>query len=81
MFGIRHRNTGDDGRHVIVLGVSRGNVERLMAGKPIHVTGESVGVPEIASILIFFGETEAAMEAELRDAGVITDTTVTWRRP
>jgi hypothetical protein len=53
-----------DGKPQIGLGVSRENVRRLTNGEPILVRGESVGMPELDSILIFFGETEAAM---LRD--------------
>jgi len=76
---IRARAMGTDGRHVLVLGLSRGNVERLLDGQPIRVTGESVGIPDLASVLIVFGETEAVLEAEMRNAGLISDETVIRR--
>ena len=76
---IKAKATGDDGKHVIVLGLSKENITRLTTGQPIRVTGESVGVPEIAAILLFAGGTEQGMEAMLREHGLITEDTTIHR--
>lgn len=73
---IRAGTRGEDGREHIVLGLSRENINRLVAGMPIRITGESISAPSIASISIFFGETEAVMEEDLREAGLITPQTI-----
>lgn len=68
------RATSDDGKtEVLLLGLSRVNVERLMQGKPIRIAQEThgEGIPEGWKILILFGETENDMREELRAAGVI----------
>jgi hypothetical protein len=51
----------------VVLGLSRENVERLIAGQPIRITKESHGVelPGIPRLVIVFGETEKAIADEL----------------
>jgi hypothetical protein len=56
---------------VIALGLSRGNVDLLTAGKPVRVFGADVGQPEIQAIVIGFGETENEIEEEFRKAGLI----------
>lgn len=56
-----------NGKPSIGLGISRENVRRLQKGQPILVTGESVGMPELDSILIFFGESEKAMARGLQE--------------
>ena len=68
---IRARADDQDGRPLILLGLSRENVRRLMADQPIKVTGESVGRPDVGSILIFFGETEEVMYERLKAAGML----------
>lgn len=49
-----------EGKEMLLLGLSRGNVDRLTAGQPIRLTrethGEAMGRDE--AILILFGETE-----------------------
>jgi hypothetical protein len=64
------RASADSGR-IILLGLSRANVEKLIAGNPVYVTGESLGAPNITSISVFFGETEADMEKLMLEAGYI----------
>lgn len=63
---------------LLVLGLSHENIKRLQDGKPIRVTRESHGlaVPAGLKLVIFTGETEASMEADLRKFGLIGDTTV-----
>jgi len=74
---------GHDGTTVLLLGLSRANLERLEAGDPIRVTRATHGlpVPETLTVLIIAGETEASMEADLRHLGAITDETVMNGRP
>jgi hypothetical protein len=59
--------------NVIVLGLSRVNCERLMAGMPISLDATELGFN--GRIVIFFGETEQAMAAELTKQGLISDQT------
>jgi len=51
---------------VVVLGLSRVNVERLQAGQPIIVRGDEIGLDE-ADIVLFAGETEASMAREMEE--------------
>jgi hypothetical protein len=48
----------------LIFGLSRVNIERLQEGKPIYVEGAEVGAP-LQRFVIFFGETEDAMKAEI----------------
>lgn len=68
---IRASAKGDDGTTHIALGLSRENVNRLVAGQPIRVTGASVNCPAISTIIVFFGENEAVMAEDMREAGLI----------
>jgi len=72
---IKFRATSDDGP-VLGLGLSRMNVALLTEGKPIVVYGKDVGLPEVAKVLIFFGETERDLVAELRRHGAIDEDTI-----
>jgi hypothetical protein len=62
------RTDGD----TILLGLSRINVGRLMAGQPIHVRRAVHGeaVPDKLEIVVMFGETEAAIVAALKQQGL-----------
>lgn len=67
----------------VLLGLSRANCERLLQGQPIRISGndDAIGLPGV-TIVIMGGETEAAIEAELRGRGLVTDeTTIEDRRP
>lgn len=59
----------------VILGLSRMNVERLMQDMPIRFDGAEVGVPGITFVIVG-GETEQAIEADLRRVGAVTDETV-----
>jgi hypothetical protein len=61
------------GDGIILFGLARANVERLIAGKPIVFEGALVGVPH-AQILIMFGETERAIAEELVTSGRLPPT-------
>lgn len=71
-------SVGADGKTILLLGLSAANVERLEADDPIRISRESHGVviPEDLVILIMHGDTEAAIEARLRQMGVIGDGTI-----
>jgi len=59
---------------VLLLGVSRENITRLVDGKPIRVSRATHGncLPEGQTIVIVFSETEKAILKELVAAGVVT---------
>lgn len=59
--------TGANGSRVIVLGVTRANLDRLIAGDLIKVEAMThPGFPEDLNIAIFFGETERSLVEQLR---------------
>ncbi len=51
---------------VIVLGLSRINIDRLGKGQPIEFSGEDVGLEDV-EIVIFAGATEELMARQLAD--------------
>ncbi len=63
----------DDGTEMLLLGLTRENVKRLVDRQPIHVrrATHGEGVPANWEIVLMFGETELAMQAELKAAGAI----------
>jgi hypothetical protein len=58
-----------DGGHLILLGLTPGNVRRAEAGEPILVDCAALGVPGVR-VSIVFGQTERDIVAELRATGV-----------
>lgn len=69
------------GGNVVLIGLSRMNVNKLIAGQPILFDGSEVDVPGI-QIAIYFGETEEAMIDELGKRGLVgRETVVDDRRP
>lgn len=56
-----------DGKHVLVLGLTRENTKRLHDGLPIPIEVHEVDprLPEL-TVLLMVGESEAAIMAELR---------------
>jgi hypothetical protein len=64
--------TTDQG-DMLLLGLSRENVNRLTAGQPITITSEqlaALGIPLQRPIVIHFGETEQAIVDEVQSHGV-----------
>ena len=63
----------DNGRRMLGIGLSHGNVTRLMEGKPIHFNAEDMGLSTIAvsELLIYVGETEESMRADLEKEGFL----------
>ena len=50
---------------VVILGLTKVNVERLQQGAPIFFDATELGLPEGTKILITYGETEQAILTEL----------------
>jgi hypothetical protein len=71
---VKFTATTGDARKVIGFGLSRANIEKLIAGRPIVVVGEVIGEAH-REFMIFFGETEAAMRDMMAD--FITPETIT----
>jgi hypothetical protein len=75
---VKFTATTRDVRKLIGFGLSRANIEKLMAGRPILIVGEVIGEAH-REFLIFFGETEAAMRDMMADC--ITPETITHGDP
>ena len=57
-----------DGTRIVLLGVSRGNIDRLTDGKPIRATAAThPGFPKDLVVGIMFGETDAAITEMLKN--------------
>ena len=65
---VKAKATGKDGRAIIVLGISQGNVDRLKAGEPIYFDPAPLriapGTP-IGAITLFYGKTDADLAQTL----------------
>ncbi len=72
------RGTGPDGNQVVILGLSRANVEKLTAGQPIRVCRQTHGeaIPAGWEIVILFGETEQSLFDDLKDIGALAATEI-----
>lgn len=58
---------GSDGTRIVLLGVSRGNIDRLIAGQPIRATAAThPGFPADLVVGVMFGETDAAITEMLK---------------
>lgn len=55
---------------ILGLGISRANVERLIAGDPIRVIGSEMHLQDL-EILLFFGEDERELTRMLKEWGAI----------
>lgn len=55
---------GDDGQEHVLLGLSRENVNRLIAGQPIVI--RDMDWEQVAQVVIMFGETEQVMYDEIK---------------
>lgn len=60
---LRGRGTTNDGRPVILLGLERGNIERLQDGQPIRIDATELGFA--GEILIVYGETADQLAAQI----------------
>jgi hypothetical protein len=68
----------ENGRKILGLGLSHGNLERLKEGQPIHFNAEEMHLPEMRfnEVLIYVGETEDSMRRDLADHGYLDAATV-----
>ncbi len=60
---------------LVLLGLSRANVERLMNDQPIRFDGAELGLPGFVFV-IMGGETEQAIADVLRSNGLVDEQTV-----
>lgn len=51
--------------NMCVIGLSQGNIDLLRAGKPIKIMASDFGLESDVEIWVMWGETEAALCAEL----------------
>lgn len=68
---IKAGGTTGDGRRLLVIGLSRTNVEKLLANQPIRFAADQLGVA--CEVLILGGETEDDIEQDLRALGPIEE--------
>jgi hypothetical protein len=63
------RATTQQGDDLLVIGLSKENRRRLELGQPIHLTTQTHGdaIPKALHLLIFAGDTEDSMQAELQE--------------
>ncbi len=61
---IKFTATSGDGRTILGMGLSHGNLDRLKKGEPIRFKGEDVGLDDV-DILIFSGKTEESMAKQM----------------
>jgi hypothetical protein len=64
------RGSSADDRHLLLLGLSRSNIDKLIAGYPIRLRKDThEGIPENWDLVILFGETEADLACLLSCPG------------
>lgn len=68
----------ENGRKILGLGLSHGNVAKLMIDQPIHINAEQMGIPllQVNEILIFVGETEDAIQKDFTEKGFLEGTKI-----
>lgn len=60
---LKGKGTTSDGRPVLIIGLERGNIERLQAGQPIKFDMADVGI--VGECVIVAGETAESIAADL----------------
>lgn len=68
----------EEGKNILLLGISAENVDRLKEGKPIHITGEDLGLCN--DVLLMYGDTEAQIYKELQPM-IGTNTSIEPTKP
>ena len=67
----------DDGRLILGFGLSKGNMDRLLAGQPIRVVVDAplpggMGIAGMAvDVIIVGGETESSIEADFKKHNLV----------
>jgi len=54
----------NEGKNIVLLGLSEENVKRLKENKPIHVNGNELGLDH--DVIIMYGQTEQHLYDELK---------------
>ena len=65
-----------DQKKLIGFGLTKGNLELLMKGKPIWIALEQLGVPGGYEIVIYYGRTEQKLMDDLKE--MIGDDTIIY---
>ncbi len=75
---IKFAATSPNGRKILGIGLSYGNLDRLKAGNPIHFNAEEMGLPGFYfdEVLIYAGATEESMCRDLQESGFIGADTI-----
>lgn len=70
-----------DGRKFVAIGLSRGNMDKLLDGQPIVINFETeFGMPDThLDLFVMGGETEQSMADELVALGMLRPETITHR--
>jgi hypothetical protein len=68
---IKAKGEDEHGHPVLLFGLSGENLRRLRQGQPIKINLAEMGLAGYA--VIFYGNTEAAMVAHLREAGMLSE--------
>jgi hypothetical protein len=71
---IKFHGESTSGRHMLGIGLSRKNCEKLLAGQAIHFDLESMegsGFPWKGEVLIVGGETEEDITMQMHDQGAL----------
>ncbi len=63
---IKARLTAQDGRTLILFGLSEGNLKHLKQDMPVHIHGEELNAPGIDFVIVY-GETEEKIVEQLRE--------------
>jgi hypothetical protein len=56
-----------NGRTLIGLGLTAGNLRHMKAGRPLHVNLEEMNLAWKGEIIVIYGETEDELQEELKD--------------
>jgi len=70
---IKGKANQENGRELVILGISQENVTRLKEGKPIMVHGTEIKIP--VDIMIYYGATDQDLVKQMRPA-METDTRI-----
>ena len=54
----------NEGKNILLLGLSRDNLSRLKQGKPIHINGSELGFDN--DVIVVYGETEELIYQDLQ---------------
>lgn len=67
--------TDKSGKLLVGFGITKKNVEELKKGRPIHIDGQAIGMPN-QNFFIFYGNDEESIYDEIQKVGSIGPNTV-----